>query len=921
MKLTVGTGVVDIESGLLTRHDGSEVLPDRERALLYRLVSLKGEPVPGEQLAQALGDDSGSLSRVQDTVRRLRQRIESDPSNPRYVLTVRGVGYRFAADEVAEPTQTEPVAVRTIRIGDAVFAPGERTLVRSDGVLIGLTELEVSVLSTLVDHAPRTVSREALSRAAWGGHAGARRGLDTLIYRLRQRIEGDGAEAGLLETVRGVGYRLHGVEVQDAVLPTVTLIGRAGLVEQVAAGLLPGALIDLCGPPGSGKTAVVQAVANRLAAQGTRVRSVSLAGLYDPRELEDHLLAQLDLPANEPAMLDRLGPILIVLDSVDRVALALRELLLSWRSRAPRARWLVASVAPLSRDASERIELPALSEAAAAELLAQRLRERDIPARPHRLLVDLANRLDRLPLALELAAARAGVLGLEGVWRSAERLSSAGALHRSLTESLELLTPSQRALVDSCAAFVDWVDADIIAGVAGRPLFDLADDLHALVQHSLMAAESAPDGGRRLRLLNVVKAHVEDELDDTCQDRLRGAHAQWFIDVLVDRCETPEGGGRLEPRLARLWPEVERAYDWALRSRPSAAARLLIVCCNLASRRGELRYARNRVPELLQRFPDLGCELRSELVAAEAWEALASREYRRARELFAQAIEGAAPDMVAHFTLWQNITSMRAGDLRAARDGFHAILRGTDATQLERGMARAGLVQLALARGAYDLASEHGADELEQLYREGLDITAGSLALIVGEAHLHAHRPAAARLVLERGREVLLDNQYTLNAAKMDVLLAVAAWEGGDRERALAALVPARRQLDALHADHLAKETALAEGMWRTLLGDDDRGAALLREGLRDRIRPWLEVLSHCMLARYAAQGGRDIEARDHLDLASRRAPSPGLQALVAHARAVVSGEEPPLLEPRSMYARWWLELVDGVDPSESQEL
>ena len=96
-QLTAGPLVIDLRHGTLHR-DGVEVsLTRTERRLLRELASCAGQVVTREQLLERVWgyQDIGDTRLLDVHVRRLRTKLEPDPSAPRYVVTVRGLGYRF----------------------------------------------------------------------------------------------------------------------------------------------------------------------------------------------------------------------------------------------------------------------------------------------------------------------------------------------------------------------------------------------------------------------------------------------------------------------------------------------------------------------------------------------------------------------------------------------------------------------------------------------------------------------------------------------------------------------------------------------------------------------------------------------------------------------------------------------------------
>ena len=96
-RLSLGLCSFDLERGELYRGDDPVRLTEAEAQLLRRLAGDPNAPVERRLLASGAGDD-GAGRAVDIQVTRLRRKIEADPKNPRYLQTVRGVGYMLAPD-------------------------------------------------------------------------------------------------------------------------------------------------------------------------------------------------------------------------------------------------------------------------------------------------------------------------------------------------------------------------------------------------------------------------------------------------------------------------------------------------------------------------------------------------------------------------------------------------------------------------------------------------------------------------------------------------------------------------------------------------------------------------------------------------------------------------------------------------------
>jgi DNA-binding CsgD family transcriptional regulator len=195
----------------------------------------------------------------------------------------------------------------------------------------------------------------------------------------------------------------------------------------------------------------------------------------------------------------------------------------------------------------------------------------------------LCQRLDRLPLTIELAAARIGVMspaeiltGLEahlGVLGGGLRLTA--PRHKTVTAtvqwSYELLDPDERRVLRSLAVFVGGFDAAAAAAVAPELSVDV---LARLVDKSLVAASQGPGGRTRYRLLETVRQYAYDLLADA--DELGAACARHFgyFSNLADAepdAYPSRSAERIVAELADDYENVRAALEWAAASDPCEA--------------------------------------------------------------------------------------------------------------------------------------------------------------------------------------------------------------------------------------------------------------------------------------------------------------------------------------------------------------
>jgi len=301
---------------------------------------------------------------------------------------------------------------------------------------IVLSPMERRLLAWLSAHPGEDVSRARLLEEVWDYAAAvSSRTVDTTIARLRQKLERDPARPDHLHTVRGVGYRfaplLRAPPTAPAApaapatgcadrlpAPLTPFVGRAAELSRLDVLLAQRRLITLCGPGGVGKTRLALAAARRHTGRFSDLLFCSLA----PRRGEDGIAASLSealgLPGvRRPEVLQRaLGerrrPLLVV-DNAEHLLESLQPLLSGWLAALPALVVVVTSRQRLRLRGEALLQLAPMDPLDATALLSERYADATGTPPPDAaapLLQQLAARLDHLPLAIELAAARMDLL-------------------------------------------------------------------------------------------------------------------------------------------------------------------------------------------------------------------------------------------------------------------------------------------------------------------------------------------------------------------------------------------------------------------------------------------------------------------------------------------------------------------------------
>jgi predicted ATPase/DNA-binding SARP family transcriptional activator len=396
--------------------------------------------------------------------------------------------------------------------------------------------------------------------------------------------------------------------------PATALVGRRAQLDDLVALLGTSAvrLVTVTGPGGAGKTRLaIQAAAELAARFDDGVYFVELAPLEDAALVAPavaHALGVVERPdaplAGTLARHLRERRLLLVLDNfehVDAAAPLVGELL----AAAPELKVLATSRAPLRLGELEREYLaPPLSDTEAVALFVARagaarhgfqLTSADVAA-----IARLCATLDGLPLAIELAAARARTLSLEEMLATlpgALDLAAEGprdlparqqTLRATIDWSYRLLGAPGRELLAHLAVFVGGFSAQQAHEVcaAGRAA------LAALEEENLLVRRVGAGGEPRLAMLETIREYAHERLDEDGEgERVRERHAAHFV-ALAEAADPALAGPEAEDWLARLEEDhanLRAALAWAGQS---GALEVELRLAGALARFWELRYLR-----------------------------------------------------------------------------------------------------------------------------------------------------------------------------------------------------------------------------------------------------------------------------------------------------------------------------------------
>ncbi len=477
----------------------------------------------------------------------------------------------------------------------------------------------VAVLTMLVEHANEFVSKDRLIEVAWPGVIVEENNLPVQVRAIRRVLAQAPGGEQWIETLSKRGYRFVGPvnavadggrDKKEAVrsnLPeaTTSFVGRERDLVGIKRLLPAKRLITIVGVGGIGKTRLaLQIAAEVIGAYGDGVWFVDLGALRDaalvPTALAQALgvqeVAGKSLTAALCAHLRSLQ-LLLILDNCEHLlgtCAALVDALLKGTgqtaiiatSREPLrvAGEQVYLVQPLSLPQPDSsVDAPQRSEA--VQLLVERLRQQlpdfEVTAERAPVIAELCIHLDGIPLALELAAARARSLSIEQInARIGDRfrLLTSGArvalprqqtLRATLDWSYDLLSEDERVVLRRVAVFPSGFTVEAACAVAWDVQIDefaVIDLLSQLVARSLVIADTGA-GTTRYRLLETTRAYAQEKLIEAYElGEMARRHAQYFCTFFArapdDFLRLPDS--ELRERYAPELEQVRAALDWTL---------------------------------------------------------------------------------------------------------------------------------------------------------------------------------------------------------------------------------------------------------------------------------------------------------------------------------------------------------------------
>jgi predicted ATPase/DNA-binding winged helix-turn-helix (wHTH) protein len=554
-----------------------------------------------------------------------------------------------------------------VETGASMYHFGKFTLdVGRGAVLKGGEEVKLrpkvyEALKYLVENPGRLIGKQELIQAVWPDSFVTDDSLVQCTVELRRAL-GD-REQQLLKTVPRRGY-LFAAEVTRALpsvhaaiesspadssreasvpkltrklidLPTprTSLIGRERETQEAAELVLRRdvRLLSLTGAGGAGKTRLAIAVASTIAPKFPGgVQFVGLASIRHPELVAIAIAKSLNLQQAPNRSVTELirehlqhsDPFLFVLDNFEQV-LAAATLVADMLAACPSLKVLVTSRACLRVYGEQEFPVAPLEQNSAFQLFVQRATavrpNFSVTAENASSIREICSRLDGLPLAIELAAARTKLLSPSAILdrlQSRLRLLTGGALdlperqqtlRNTIDWSHELLSEGEQTLFRRFAAFIGGGTLEAAEAVCntGRDLgIDLFEGLSSLVDKNLIQRVDGANAESRFTMLETIREYAIERLAASGEETAtRRAHAAYCL-VLAE-----EGNPELSPPERSAWllrcdAEVDNyrsALDWLLQSQEvDWTLRLSIALFRYWDMREHLAEGRTRLENILQ---------------------------------------------------------------------------------------------------------------------------------------------------------------------------------------------------------------------------------------------------------------------------------------------------------------------------------
>ncbi len=667
---------------------------------------------------------------------------------------------------------------------------------------------------------------------------------------------------------------LRSIRATSTNLPVqlTSFVGRDVELREASRLLASTRLLTITGTGGSGKTRLaMQLGADLLDEFPGGVRLVELAPLAEPELVPDEVAKVLGvtLQPEQDAVTTiaeklRDRKLLLIVDNSEYLVDAVADVAEALLHACPGLKILATSIELLRVPGEVAYRLPPMVLPAAEDDVetvrnsdaVRLLTERALAVRPafavteenRDAVVAVVRRLDGIPLALELAAARLRSLSLQQIAARLDqqfRLLAGGrrtkvARHKTLEAAIDwshqLLTPDEQVLFRRLSVFTgNFTLAAAEAVCCTEPLdpADVFDLIAELVDKSMVAAEEGPGGENRYRMLDTlrrygsIKLHAAEEFEPT-----RIAHLDYYRQLAgeLDELHLSEHSGRAVALLAEDQDNVRTALGFALgEGRLEDAAEIFQRLWFLWYHSGRSREAVEWGSDLFARGPELADDLLAAALHGQGtllgiWGDTAAgidmlqQEVDLRRDLDDPAALGSALNNLGNLL-------RDAGRVDEAQTVFREAIEVRSAAGLSSYMQLISLAEIALNADDHEKAIAQYAEALAEAGGAG-DAYAVALATFnLGQTAVRRGDGVDGVPQLESARQSFLEQGVQPGVAEADFYLALAARADGRRGEAVHRLLAS---IDASDAHWTASLTFWILQVAATVIGDHEVGAELL---------------------------------------------------------------------------------------------
>ena len=619
-----------------------------------------------------------------------------------------------------------------------------------------------------------------------------------------------------------------------------SFVGRAGELAGLAAAVQASPLVTVTGAGGVGKTRLaLQAAADQVPSFGDGAWLCELAAAGDGETMAQAVAAALrvrprpglSVAGSVVEFLRTRGALLLVLDNCEHLAAAAAALAADILRGCPGVRILATSqqplgvggeqvfgLRPLSLPAPDA-DLAAASGSDAVSLFVQRAAavRGDFALTPANVAAvgEICRRLDGIPLAIELAAARVAALEpaeiaalLDERFRllTRGRADAAGrqqTLLATVEWSYSLLGEADRRVFDCLGVFPGSFDAAAavaVAGAGGLARWDVLDSLTALVGQSLVVREEGADQASRYRLLETMRAYARQQLATADQRTLQRAHAGHYAAFAERAGPELAGPAQLDwqHRIRAELDNLQAAVTWALASGGQA------------------------------------CPLAFRIVAAMAFFAVTSPPIMMSgwAEACVAQLGACPPELRAPVLATAAHCALVAGDVPLAqRRAEEALRQPASSDPFGLGLARCMLATICYASGQPERGVGIAREGRQEAAARGSEVFVGFLLVMEAMAWTRAGDYAAAQRPAMEAVEIARRIRNPALSAEAFFAAAGAVWRS-DPQTALTLIEDSVTLARAGASDQMLGLALMLTGAIRARNGDLPGGLAALQEAV-----------------------------------------------------------------------------------------